>query len=213
MQPKSDLTNQTLIAGVPLALLDSSICWWIMGNLVQTTKILKLRHNTVKLSLFNCFTNVLIFSVIASVCFMIWQIHAHKLSQCLTSWQSIWFDEAYWHLLFSIILLAIMILWRPTNNNQRYAFTPLLDVSDDEDEDRDKDTFQLIETSGGLSHAFFPGLVNAINIYNLFSADIKSRSQKSNALIDVDQEEIISKETEDHLKWIEENIKTSIIDS
>lgn len=28
-----------------------------------------------------------------------------------------------------------MILWRPTNNNQRYAFTPLLDNPEDEDEE------------------------------------------------------------------------------
>lgn len=28
-----------------------------------------------------------------------------------------------------------MILWRPTNNNQRYAFTPLLDNPEDEDDD------------------------------------------------------------------------------
>jgi hypothetical protein len=30
-----------------------------------------------------------------------------------------------------------MILWRPTNNNQRYAFTPFLDASDDEDDIND----------------------------------------------------------------------------
>jgi hypothetical protein len=28
-----------------------------------------------------------------------------------------------------------MVLWRPTNNNQRYAFTPLLDNPEDEDDD------------------------------------------------------------------------------
>ena len=37
-----------------------------------------------------------------------------------------------------MILLVIMVLWRPSQNNQRYAFTPLLDgeedaSSDDED--------------------------------------------------------------------------------
>lgn len=54
----------------------------------------------------------------------------------LQDWKELWVDEAYWHLLFSVLLLVIMILWRPTNNNQRYAFTPLLDApEDDEDED------------------------------------------------------------------------------
>lgn len=31
--------------------------------------------------------------------------------------------------------MVIMILWRPTNNNQRYAFTPLLDSGDETEDD------------------------------------------------------------------------------
>jgi hypothetical protein len=45
-----------------------------------------------------------------------------------------WIDLAFWHILFSVLLLVIMILWRPTNNNQRYAFTPLLDNDEDEED-------------------------------------------------------------------------------
>lgn len=29
-----------------------------------------------------------------------------------------------------------MILWRPTNNNQRYAFVPLLETADEEEEEQ-----------------------------------------------------------------------------
>lgn len=53
----------------------------------------------------------------------------------LQDWKELWVDEAYWHLLFSVLLLVIMILWRPTNNNQRYAFTPLLDAPEDDEEE------------------------------------------------------------------------------
>lgn len=66
--------------------------------------------------------------------FMVWVIQYHRLTQCLTEWKKLWIDDAYWDVLFSIILLVIMILWRPTNNNQRYAFTPLLDASEDEND-------------------------------------------------------------------------------
>lgn len=38
-------------------------------------------------------------------------------------------------MLFSLLLVVIMLLWRPTNNNQIYAFTPLLDSGDENDED------------------------------------------------------------------------------
>lgn len=56
-------------------------------------------------------------------------------------WKELWQDEAFWHVLFSSLLLVIMILWRPTNNNQRYAFTPLLD--NPEDEDDGKNAFKI----------------------------------------------------------------------
>lgn len=46
-------------------------------------------------------------------------------------------DDAFWHILFSLILLVIMFLFRPSNNNQRYAFVPLLDHSDNEENELD----------------------------------------------------------------------------
>lgn len=44
MRPKSDPANQMLVASVPLAVLDSAICWWIFTSLVQTTRTLRLRR-------------------------------------------------------------------------------------------------------------------------------------------------------------------------
>ncbi|KAI8422747.1 hypothetical protein MSG28_006503 [Choristoneura fumiferana] len=58
--------------------------------------------------------------------------HAHTATE--KDWKEVWMDEAYWHILFASVLTVIMVLWRPTNNNQRYAFTPLLDNADDEDD-------------------------------------------------------------------------------
>lgn len=135
MHPKNDPSNQILVASIPLAVLDSAICWWIFTSLVQTTRTLRLRRNLVKLSLYRHFTNTLIFAVISSVVFMLYSIKYHRLAICLTDWKELWVDDAYWHLLFSVLLLVIMILWRPTNNNQRYAFTPLLDAPEDDEED------------------------------------------------------------------------------
>ena len=36
-------------------------------------------------------------------------------------WEEMWVDDAFWHVLFCIILGVIMVLWRPTVNSQRYA--------------------------------------------------------------------------------------------
>ncbi|XP_073484142.1 transmembrane protein 87B isoform X2 [Aquarana catesbeiana] len=87
---ESDLV---LLASIPLALLDSALCWWISFN----------RKN---------------------------HIYSRK-----EDWMELWVDDAFWRFLFSVVLLVIMFLWRPSANNQRYAFTPLMDDSDDEVEE------------------------------------------------------------------------------
>ncbi|GFW68555.1 transmembrane protein 87A [Trichonephila clavipes] len=186
LKPKTDPGNQALMAGVPLAVTDSGICWWIFSSLVQTIRTLRLRRNIVKLQLYRHFTNTLMLSVIGSVAFMTWSIHAHKLVTCITDWKELWVDEAYWHFLFSTILFVIMILWRPTNNNQRYAFTPLLDSMDDEEDDEEN----------LLPNDAFAGM-------KMRTSKISTNSPRS--------DDSKSKQDED-LKWVEENIPTSITD-
>jgi hypothetical protein len=132
VQPKYFPHNQLLVAAVPLAVLDSAICWWIFTSLVQTTRTLRVRRNLIKLALYRHFTNTLIFAVIASVIFMLYSIKERNLA-CSNNWKQSWVDDAFWHVLFSVLLVVIIVLWRPTNNNQRYAFTPLLDNEEDED--------------------------------------------------------------------------------
>jgi len=44
MGHKNQNSNQILVASVPLAVLDSAICWWIFTSLVQTTRTLRLRR-------------------------------------------------------------------------------------------------------------------------------------------------------------------------
>ncbi|KAL4237568.1 Transmembrane protein 87A [Mactra antiquata] len=182
LKPKGDQSTDLMLAAVPLAVVDASICWWIFSSLVQTTRQLRLRRNVVKLSLYRHFTNTLIFAVLASLIFMVWSIIQIKMKTCLRDWQEIWIDEAYWHLLFSIILAIIMILWRPSSNNQRYAFSPLIDAADDED---DEDETVLNDA--------FDGMKNRVKQVN------GSPKQKQTSI-------------EDDLKWVEENIPSTLSD-
>lgn len=182
-----DDNKEILVASIPLAVLDSAICWWIFTSLVQTTRTLRLRRNMVKIALYRHFTNTLIFAVIASIIFMLFSIKKHHMGDCLREWKGYWQDEAFWHVLFSSLLLVIMILWRPTNNNQRYAFTPLLDNPEDEDDDDEEDQF-------------------IADVYGVKMRSNRSTSPKRNR----------SKATtteEDDLRWVEDNIPTAINDS
>ncbi|XP_062328948.1 transmembrane protein 87A-like isoform X2 [Osmerus eperlanus] len=125
--------SSRLLCDIVLAFTDSCIVWWIFVSLAQTMKLLRLRRNVVKLSLYRHFTNTLIFAVIASVIFIIWTTKTFKMSPCQADWRELWIDDAFWRFLFSIILLVIMFLWRPSANNQRYAFSPLVDEESDEE--------------------------------------------------------------------------------
>lgn len=159
--------NQAVMTGVPLALLDSIICWWIFGSLVQTIRTLRLRRNQVKLTLYTQFTNTLVASVVASVLFIIWRVHAHRFTSCWGEWKQLWIDQAFWHLQFSAVLLVIMVLWRPTQNNQRYAFTPMLDGASDDEENELFMAFSL-DNFGEYCLLLLNPLVNTCALFFIF---------------------------------------------
>ncbi|KAK2554290.1 Transmembrane protein 87A [Acropora cervicornis] len=186
---KADPGKQQLIASIPLAILDASICWWIFMSLVQTTRTLRIRRNVVKLSLYRHFTNTLIFAVLASVAYMIWSIKTHRFAKddCITDWSELWLDDAFWHFLFSLVLLVIMVLWRPTANNQRYAFTPIVDFGEDAEED---DNMTLSDAFDGMKMR---------NVKNVPEVQINGDSKRKS-------------KPEDDLKWVEENIPSSAAD-
>ncbi|VDO24963.1 unnamed protein product [Brugia timori] len=127
--------KQKQLAALPLILVEVIIFWWIFTSLISTMRVLKMRRNMVKLSVYRHFTNALCFSAFISIIFMCWTIYIHNMQRCLVDWKEYWIDTAFWHIQFCCILVVIMILWRPSRNNQRYAFTPLLDDSEDENDD------------------------------------------------------------------------------
>ncbi|CAL8274313.1 unnamed protein product [Merluccius merluccius] len=177
------------VANLSLSLIDSCVMWWISFThtwlLSQTMRLLKLRRNVVKLSLYQHFTNTLIFSVVASIIFIIWTTKVFTMVDCQTGWRDLWVDDAFWRLLFSTILLVIMVLLRPSANGQRFSHSPLIDEDDDDEEEEAKEPM--------LNEAF---------------EGMKMRGSKPDAN---GSQKLLSKEDED-LKWVEENIPTSVAD-
>ncbi|XP_059578934.1 transmembrane protein 87A isoform X1 [Alligator mississippiensis] len=170
------------IANVALSVIDACIMLWIFISLTQTMKLLKLRRNVVKLSLYRHFTNTLILAVTASIVFIIWTTMKFRLVDCQSDWRELWVDDAIWRLLFSMILFVIMILWRPSANNQRFAFSPL---SEEDDDDEQKEPM-LKESFEGMK--------------------MRSTKQEPNGNVKA------NKAQEDDLKWVEENVPSSVTD-
>uniref|UniRef100_A0A0K0ES04 EF-hand domain-containing protein n=1 Tax=Strongyloides stercoralis TaxID=6248 RepID=A0A0K0ES04_STRER len=181
----AEAIKERQLATLPLVFFEVIIFWWIFTSLTSTIRALKIRNNDVKLRLYSNFANVLGISIVASVIFMLWFLINHVFRHCLMNWKELWFDTAFWHFLFCSVLIAIMILWRPANNNQRFAFTPLLDDSEDECDE----SFPL-----GTS------CVDDVVLKRTKGIDVNSDKVKKS---DIDDK------IESDLKWIEENIPTT----
>eukprot|EP00051_Salpingoeca_urceolata_P005785 m.77283 g.77283 ORF g.77283 m.77283 type:complete len:623 (-) comp14540_c0_seq4:239-2107(-) len=133
-QTDTDESKTEMMVIIPLSVLDAAIIWWIFLSLSHTTKILTLRRNEIKLQMYVQFKWVLVFCVSATVVFAIWTLYDKFSPEEVGDWENAWWQDSFWHLLFFVILLAIMYLWRPTTNNSRYAYAPLeTDLDDDED--------------------------------------------------------------------------------
>jgi len=117
LYPKENPSNKTLLAAVPLAVVDALICCCVFS--ATTTRTPRLRH----------LTNTLALAVVASIVFMFWSIKYHKVVDCLTEWKDLWVDEAFWHLLFYCLLCVIMVLWRPSQDNQRWSRIEVWSIS------------------------------------------------------------------------------------
>ncbi|XP_004633287.1 transmembrane protein 87B isoform X1 [Octodon degus] len=174
-----------VLGDIILAVIDSIFVWFIFISLAQTMKTLRLRKNTVKFSLYRHFTNTLIFAVLASVVFMVWTTKTFRMAKCQSDWMELWVDDAFWSFLFSVILIVIMFLWRPSANNQRYAFMPLIDDSDDEVE-------EFMVTPENLTEG------------------IKLRASKT--VSNGTAKPATSDNFDEDLKWVEENIPSSFTD-
>ncbi|XP_049712410.1 transmembrane protein 87B isoform X1 [Elephas maximus indicus] len=204
-----------VLGDIVLAVIDSIFVWFIFISLAQTVKTLRLRKNTVKFSLYRHFTNTLIFAVLASVVFMVWTTKTFRIAKCQSDWMERWVDEAFWSFLFSLILVVIMFLWRPSANNQRYAFMPLIDDSDDEIEEYMVTSENLTEgiklrVSKMVSNGTAKPATSDNFCSPLLEQKLGPRSTQRIRVLFILAQLLVSKDED--LKWVEENIPSSFTD-
>uniref|UniRef100_H3AGY4 Transmembrane protein 87A n=1 Tax=Latimeria chalumnae TaxID=7897 RepID=H3AGY4_LATCH len=182
---QSDLAS---LAFIPLAVLDTALCWWIniFISLSQTMKMLKLRRNVVKLSLYRHFTNTLVFVVAgfppkASIIFIIWTTKKFKLADCQSH---LYFSSGVWKRDCKCVGFLLLLLICPYKANRKlFAYSPLTE----EDEDS-----ELKEPM--LNEAFAEGM--------------KMRGTKP----ETNGNPKPSKVQDEDLKWVEENVPSSMAD-
>lgn len=171
------------IVVIPLSALNAGIFYWIFASLHHTIKILEIRRNIVKLQMYTRFRAILTAAVAASLLFLVW-LASDRFGAILPrgeDWRHDWWQEGFWDMLFLAILLAIVVLWRPTTNNARFAYAPL-ETGDDEDDEvgRVQPTFSA----------------ESMKMRTLASSRSHTPVPATN-------------ETDEDLRWVEENIPSA----
>ncbi|OAY76437.1 transmembrane protein 87A-like [Ananas comosus] len=124
---------------LPVAVLDASFIIWIFTSLARTLNKLQARRMTAKLEIYRKFTNALIVAVIVSLGWIAYEIYFKSTDMYNERWQSAWVVPALWQFISFSLLCVICILWAPSQNSMRFAY------SDDGSEDFDhEDTGPLI---------------------------------------------------------------------
>jgi len=120
---------------LPVAFLDATFYWWIFSGLSRTLSQLTSRKQSAKLTLYRRFSSVLILSIVLSALWVTWQMAVIITNSLDDRWDSLWIFDAFWHVLYAGILMAIAFLWSPNKNNLQYAYADELLQDDDDEED------------------------------------------------------------------------------
>uniref|UniRef100_A0A1D1YJZ7 Transmembrane protein 87A n=1 Tax=Anthurium amnicola TaxID=1678845 RepID=A0A1D1YJZ7_9ARAE len=118
---------------LPVAVLDACFIVWIFSSLSKTLEKLQLRRSLAKLELYRKFTNSLAISVLLSVAWIGYELYFNATDPLSELWQRAWLIPAFWNVLSYVLLTVICVLWAPSHNPTRYAYSE--DTGDDFDEE------------------------------------------------------------------------------
>ncbi|KAL9374537.1 hypothetical protein Peur_034157 [Populus x canadensis] len=139
----NDFSKKTKVFVVlPVVFLDSCFILWIFSSLSKTLEKLQMRRNMAKLELYRKFTNALAVSVLLSIAWIGFELYFNATDPLSELWQVAWIIPAFWTLLAYSLLVVICVLWAPSRNPTRYAYS--------EGEDLDEEGISL--TTGDIAN-------------------------------------------------------------
>mmetsp|Transcript_39315 Transcript_39315/g.69151 ORF Transcript_39315/g.69151 Transcript_39315/m.69151 type:complete len:510 (-) Transcript_39315:79-1608(-) len=121
-----------LLCLLPVSLLNGGIFYWVFTALSSLMETLRDRRQFEKLALFQRLWKILIFALAVATATLLFQIF--NLSRSITTrWKYQWlFADGVSHVLFLVVLAAMMYLWAPHKYSQRYAYSQQIDNDEKE---------------------------------------------------------------------------------
>ena len=130
-----DMTSAVkLLLVLPVSLLDSVFIVWIFSSLSKTLSQLQQRRQGAKYAMYRRFTRALGFCVAVSVGWIVFEMYFKVKDRVNTRWQDEWVTTGFWYVLNCALLLCICVLWAPSQNAKRYAYTEAHGVGASDDD-------------------------------------------------------------------------------
>jgi len=115
---------------VPCAILNGGIYYSVFTALGESMEKLRAQKQTDKLALFVSLWRVLMVTLAVAGGTTVYEIF-NVSTPVEERWRTEWIlSDAVSHCLFLFVLLAMMVLWRPHSDSQRYAYSTQLDAFD-----------------------------------------------------------------------------------
>ncbi|KAI9474869.1 lung seven transmembrane receptor-domain-containing protein [Zychaea mexicana] len=178
-----------LLVIFPLAITMSAFYVWIFSSLTATIQTLEMRKQHVKVLMYKRVHRLLIFSVIMVVVIFILNMFGfsgrNEVDWAANSWKWRWIMlDGLLNVLYFAVFFIIILLWRPTNNNQRYG---LQQISQDEEEAMDLEN-QLQHSEGLGSRSNHPhgrGMEDETAIFEVGDDDLSDDDHDKVRLVSV----------------------------
>merc|ERR1719326_137550 len=139
-----------LLCLLPVSLLNGGIFYWVFTALSSLMETLRDRRQFEKLALFQRLWKILIFALTVATVTLLFQIF--NLSRSITTrWKYQWlFADGVSHILFLVVLAAMMYLWAPHKYSQRFAYSQQVDTTEHDLGDTAANTADVWAEEGGL---------------------------------------------------------------
>jgi hypothetical protein len=125
-----------------VALVDTTFYVWIFTSINNLMTSLAARKQGAKFVLYRNFRTVLVVMLFFTC---MWVLYSSALflkdaGGANTNWRMDWTVDALWEVIYFVIFVSIAVLWAPSNNAQRYAYSIELSQLEDDEEFQGADT-------------------------------------------------------------------------
>ena len=119
-----------------LAIIDTTFYVWVFTSINNLMTSLASRKQGVKYLLYRNFRTVLLVMLFFTCAWVLYSsaLFLNDAGGANRNWRMKWTIDALWELIYFVIFVAIAVLWAPSNNAQRYAYSIELSQLDNDEE-------------------------------------------------------------------------------